>query len=81
MSKFCELLNDVIVKKKLTKVQIAESFGWTPMYFGRYCTGKLLPTQSNIQKFASLLELSCEELQKIIDEDLKERVYGKLGNI
>lgn len=33
MSKFCELLNDVIVKKKLTKVQIAESFGWAPMYF------------------------------------------------
>lgn len=68
MSKFTELLTKTREKKKMLKVDVANLFGWTPMYYGRYENGYLEPTKNNIKIFADFIGITVEELQKIIEE-------------
>lgn len=69
MSKFTELLTKKREEKNMLKIDVANLFGWTPMYYGRYENGYLKPTKNNIQMFAKFLEISVEDLKKIVEED------------
>lgn len=68
MAIFKEILINARKQKGLLKKDVADLFEWTPMYYGRYETGRLLPTKSNIKKFAEFIGINEAELQKIIDE-------------
>lgn len=67
MNLFATKLIEAREKKQLAKKEVAELFDWTPMYYGRYENGKLLPTKNNFEKFASFMGLSKDELEAIID--------------
>ena len=64
-SKFCVLLRNVREKKGLTKKQVAEIFGWTAMYYGRYENGQLNPTKNNAHFFSSFLGISEDDVLKM----------------
>lgn len=66
MSNFTELLKNTREAKNLTKVDVAKLFGWSPMYYGRYENGYLIPTKNNIIKFADFLGISADELSKLL---------------
>ncbi len=72
MSKFTELLTNAREQKHMTKNDVANLMGWTPMYYGRYENGYLIPKGSNITKFASFIGVSCDELEKILEASKKE---------
>ena len=69
INKFTSLLIEAREEKNLLKWQAASLFGWTPMYYGRFENGYLLPNKSNIAKFAEFIGISVEELEKIIKLD------------
>lgn len=64
---FHELLKETRQNKSLLKKDVARMFGWTAMYYGRYETGDILPTQSNVQKFADFIGISKTELEDIVE--------------
>lgn len=66
MESFKDLLIHAREEKKLNKSQTAEHFGWTPMYYGRFENGQLLPNKKNIKKFADFLGIDIKELEEII---------------
>jgi transcriptional regulator with XRE-family HTH domain len=66
MSRFTELLIKARESKKMTKSQVAEYFNWTPMYYGRYENGYLVPRGQNINRFADFIGISPKELEKIL---------------
>lgn len=68
-SKFIELLIKKREQKGLLKKEVAELFDWTPMYYGRYENGNLIPSEYNIILFSKFLEISQEELLEIIAEE------------
>ena len=68
MSLFTKLLKRKRENNNLTKVDVAKMFGWSPMYYGRYENGYLIPTKNNIPKFSRFLGISSNELYKIINE-------------
>ena len=74
MSKFSELLINAREQKHMTKVDVAKLMGWTPMYYGRYENGYLVPKGSNITRFASFIGVSYDQLKKILEADEKERL-------
>lgn len=74
MSIFTELLKRKREDDNLTKVDAAKILGWSPMYYGRYENGYLIPTKNNIPKFARFLNMSSDELCTIIDEISKKDV-------
>lgn len=45
------------------------------MYYGRFENGQVTPKSLNIKKFADFLEISEEQLIKILDEDEKTKVH------
>ena len=63
---FAEILSEAREKKGMNKAQAASYFGWTPMYYGRYERGQLLPTKYNYDKFASFIGIEVESLIEII---------------
>ena len=69
MSKFTKLLTKTREQKKMLKVDVANIFGWTAMYYGRYENGHLKPTKNNIGVFAKFIGISIEELNKILDKE------------
>lgn len=79
MSKFTELLTRTRKAKKLTKVDVAKHFGWTPMYYGRYENGYLTPHGDNINRFADFLGISTNELTKILNEKNDSEVNTKVS--
>lgn len=78
MIHFKDLLVQARIRKNMTKVQVAKQMGWTPMYYGRYENGYLLPSGLNIKRFAAFIEISESELAEIVDKD-KNKV-GKNEN-
>lgn len=69
MIKFCELLSKKRKEKGLHKIDVAARFHWTPMYYGRYENGKLLPSKTNIGLFASFLDMSEIELIDFLEKN------------
>ena len=63
---FSNKLKEVRIKKKLLKSQVAKLFSWTPMYYGRYENGSLVPSKSNIHKFAEFMNISIPDLEILI---------------
>lgn len=59
-------------RKQLLKKETAAYFGWTPMYYGRYESGDLLPTKNNLQKFAKFIEINKDELWNIIEKSRRK---------
>lgn len=49
MQYFADFLKQSRKELSLNKVQIAEKFSWTPMYYDRYENEQLLPTKQNIK--------------------------------
>ena len=45
MSKFSELLTQKRIEKKLKKSDVAYLFGWSPMYYGRFENGHIIPSR------------------------------------
>lgn len=70
--KFNELLKETREKKGLLKKEVATMFDWTAMYYGRYETGDILPTQNNIQRFADFIGISKTDLEKIINNSRRD---------
>lgn len=66
-NKFIELLIKTREDRGLLKQDVASLFGWTPMYYGRFENGQLKPSGTNIKKFAKFLDITEEELIKIIE--------------
>lgn len=75
MTKFAALLIDARNKMNMTKANAANQLGWTPMYYGRYENGYLLPTKNNIHLFANFIKISVDELEEIVKED-REALKG-----
>ena len=71
MKLFCELLRETREKKKMLRVHVANEFGWTAMYYGRYEKGDLYPTSANIHLFAKFIGIDIDTLKKIIEEEIK----------
>lgn len=69
MSNFSEMLTAKRKEKKMLKKEVAELFGWTPMYYGRFEAGRLKPSPYNYEKFSKFLEISENDLIKIVNED------------
>ena len=67
MSKFTNMLKHRRLQRKMSKADAARELGWTPMYYGRYENGYLIPTKANINKFAVFLNISESELENIIN--------------
>lgn len=65
---FKELLIQARKSKHMLKKEAAAYFGWTPMYYGRYESGCLLPGKGNIKKFSQFIEIDVDELWKIVEE-------------
>lgn len=66
MKKFCDVLKEKRIEKNMLKKDVANLFNWTPMYYGRYEKGDLLPNDKNIDMFAKFLEMTVEEVKKIM---------------
>lgn len=66
MKKFCDILKEKRIEKNMLKKDVANLFNWTPMYYGRYEKGDLLPNDKNIDMFAKFLEMTVEEVKKIM---------------
>lgn len=64
---FTQLLTEAREKKNMTKAQVAAQMGWTPMYYGRYENGYLLPTSTNMRRFAEFIGIQEKELSKIVE--------------
>ena len=73
MSEFTEVLSCARKKKKMLKSEVAELFGWTPMYYGRYENGYLIPREANYEKFAKFMGVSKQEIKEILDRDEKRK--------
>lgn len=73
MISFRDILIEARERKKMLKKETAEYFGWTPMYYGRYESGDLLPTKNNLQKFANFIEISEDELWNIIEKSRRNK--------
>ena len=69
MCYFANFLKQVRKELSLNKVQMAEKFSWTPMYYGRYENGKLLPTKQNVDKFVKVLNVDESTLLDLIKKD------------
>lgn len=67
-NKFADLLVQIRSEKKMLKKEVAYSFGWTPMYYGRYENGQLLPTEKNIDIFSSFMGIPVDILTDIVKE-------------
>ena len=72
MSLFTEKLIQVRNEKKMHKIDVAHLFGWTPMYYGRYENGYLVPKGENIKRFADFMGITIGELIQILDKDKKK---------
>ena len=66
MSKFTKLLKKTREDKNLSKIEVAKLFGWSPMYYGRFENGYLIPSKNNIKKFSEFIGLSVDELNNIL---------------
>lgn len=66
---FKEILIKARNKKGLNKKETAEIFGWTPMYYGRYESGDLVPNEVNLKHFADFIGLTSEQLRTIINRE------------
>lgn len=64
---FGELLKQTRLNKGFTQAEMAKMFGWTPMYYGRYENGCLLPTKKNYKRFADFLGLSLEDFIRLVE--------------
>lgn len=69
MNFFADFLKQIRKELSLTKVQMARKFSWTPMYYGRYENGKLLPTKKNLYKFVEVLQIDEKTLLEVIEKD------------
>ena len=67
--KFTDLLIETRIKKNMLKFQVADIFGWTAMYYGRFEKGDLIPNKSNIKKFADFIGLSVSEIEQILNDE------------
>lgn len=65
---FAEALTKARISKRMNKTQVANYFGWTPMYYARYENGQLLPTKVNYKKFADFIGISVDELIELIEK-------------
>ncbi|MCR4898290.1 MAG: helix-turn-helix transcriptional regulator [Acholeplasmatales bacterium] len=70
-NKFAETLRKKREEKSMTKKDVAESFNWTPMYYGRYENGYLLPNKANYDRFAKFMGISVSELEELIIDATK----------
>lgn len=66
MSNFTKLLKKTREDKNLSKIEVAKLFGWSPMYYGRFENGYLIPSKNNIKKFSEFIGLSVDELNNIL---------------
>lgn len=72
MTDFAKKLKEKRVAKNLSKSEVAEMFGWTRMYYGRYESGDLLPNKRNIDKFSQFIDIPVSNLYKMINNSSDE---------
>ena len=63
---FSEFLENYRLEKNLSRKEVAAILGISPMYYGRFERGDLLPTKWNINRFSENLDIPVEELTKFI---------------
>lgn len=63
---FSEFLENYRVEKNLSKKEVAGILEISPMYYGRFEKGDILPTKRNIIRFSENLDIPLEELTKFI---------------
>ncbi|WP_455450210.1 helix-turn-helix domain-containing protein [Streptococcus salivarius] len=63
---FSEFLKNYRVEKNLSKKEVAAILDISPMYYGRFEKGDLLPTKWNINRFSENLDIPVEELTKFM---------------
>ena len=71
---FSDALVEARKKKGLSKSQVAESFGWMGMHYGRFEKGHIFPTKANIDKFASLMDMTVSEVENLIEMEKQSRL-------
>lgn len=74
---FSDFLKKYRIENGLTKKQTAALMGWTPMYYGRFENGNILPSKKNIEKFCANLNIPIENLLPYINHSSKECNYGE----
>ena len=77
MHYFADFLKQKREEISLTKVQMAKKFSWTPMYYGRFENGKLLPTKQNLYKFVEVLQVDERMLLELIKKDKEFAKFPK----
>ena len=55
----------------LTKRQMAVKFSWTPMYYGRYENGDIIPSDKVLRKFSDILNIDYDFLKTLVDNQKK----------
>lgn len=73
MNQFIKLLYQKRRELSFNKKQMADYLGWTPMYYGRFENGDIIPKGKNIKKFARVLCIKENELRSIIAKDKEIR--------
>ena len=63
---FSEYLKKRRSELNLRCMDVAERIGWTPMYYGRFENGKLLPTEHNCKYFAKALDVPEQTIKNFI---------------
>ena len=72
--KFSEFLQKYRNNHSLSKKEMAKKIGFTPMYYGRFEKGDLLPTKYNIERFSKSLGIPSKELEIYINNKIKKWV-------
>lgn len=77
MSKFTDILFKTRKQKNMTKADVAKKMGWTPMYYGRYENGYLIPSESNLKKSSDFLGISISDLSELLVESKESEAMKK----
>lgn len=72
-TRLSNLLQQKRKEKNLTKKQVAEIMGVSPMYYAKFENNKLLSTRRNLNFFVSFLEMDEDVLWEVIEKDRSSR--------
>ena len=62
-------LKSLVVQTGKRQWKIVQELGWPEAKLSRFVTGRMMPTQAEVEALAKVLEISPEKLQEAIKGD------------